>query len=146
MRFRRAQSQIFLVFAGSLLLGLALAVVSYARGQIYAEDLREISVRFLAVYSAPLGIIISGSLGRVATDRRSAPTKAFWTAMALAITWNALILGRTLLFAFGKEDRVTWLIDYVGTVASAGSFLTAATLTYFFAADQPGSRHDQPQQ
>lgn len=138
MKFRIAQVWILLIFLASLLVLLSLVAFSYEKQAIYSDDLRDLVVRFLAVYSVPLGVVISGIFGKAATPDRLAPERAFWVAIALALVWNFLILGRTLLFTFSANDRVTALVEYVDAVVGASSFLTVAALTYFFTTDQEG--------
>jgi hypothetical protein len=132
MKFSVAQFCILSVFVVSLLLALCLVGFSYGKNAIYAEDLRELTVRFLAIYSVPLGLIVSGIFAKSDSSKGVAPGRAFWTAIALAAIWNALILGRTLLFTFAAEDQVSSLVDFISGVAAASSFLTVAALTYFF--------------
>jgi hypothetical protein len=139
MKFSVAQVWILLVFVTSLLLELVLVGVSYGQNAIYPDDLRNLAARFLAIYSVPLGLIISGIFGKSAAQERLAPARAFWVALALAVVWNLLLLGRTLLFAFAPEDRVGDLVEFVNGVSAAGSFLTVATLTYFFTTDEKGT-------
>ena len=62
MRFAVAQTWILVVFLATFLIDLSLAGVSYLRHEIYAPDLLDLALRFLAVYSIPLGVIISGRL------------------------------------------------------------------------------------
>src|SRR5271169_2037411 len=109
MKFSVAQVRILSVFIASLLVGLSLLGVSFAKNAIYSQDLRDLAVRFLAIYSVPLGVIISGIFAKSDSSDRLAPRLAFWTAIALAVIWNALILGRTLLFTFTSEDQVSSL-------------------------------------
>ena len=122
----------------SLVLQLSLVALSYGRSAIYSDDLRDLVVRFLAVYSVPLGAIISGIFGKSASSDLPAPERAFWVAVSLAALWNLLILGRTLLFTFSATDKVSALTEYVDAVVAASSFLTVAALTYFFTTDHEG--------
>ena len=135
MKFRTAQNWILLIFMASLLLELSLIGLTFGRGAIYPEDLRDITLRFLAIYSVPLSVVISGIFGKSAAPGRNAPIRAFWTAVLLATVWNALILGRTLFFASSADDRVASLVEYVTAIAGASSFLTVASLTYLFTTD-----------
>jgi hypothetical protein len=143
MKFRVAQLSILSVFMTCLLVDLTLIAVSYGRNAIYSDNFKDLSVRFLVIYSIPLGITISGILGKGISAARMAPKGAFWVAVALAIAWNVPILARTIMFTFSADDRVASLTDYIDAVASAGSFLTASALTYFFAAEQGASRVKQ---
>jgi hypothetical protein len=145
MKFSVAQLWILSVFVASLLLELCLVGGSYARNAIYPQDLRDLAIRFLAIYSVPLGLIISGIFAKSDSSERVAPSRAFWTAIALAAIWNALILGRTLLFTFASEDQVSTLVDFISGVAAASSFLTVAALTYFFTtSNDKENRNEQP--
>jgi hypothetical protein len=130
-----AQTWILLVFLAALLIELSLVGLSYQRREIYAQDLLDLALRFLVIYSVPLGVIVSGIFAKSASADRVAPKTAFWIAVALAAVWNLLILVRTLLFTFSRDDRVGSLVDYVNGVAAASSFLTVASLTYFFTSD-----------
>jgi hypothetical protein len=138
MQFRVAQVWILAIFTASLVLELCLVGVSFIRGAIYADDFRDLTVRFLAIYSVPLGVVISGIFAKSASSNHLAPARAFWTAVLLAAVWNALILGRTLLFASSAEDQVTSLVEFVTATAAASSFLTVASLTYFFTVKKGG--------
>ena len=140
MKLVTAQNRILLVFVLSLLAVLALVSISYAQRAIYSSDLRDVVVRFLAIYSIPLGVIIPGMFGRASSGKRLAPRRAFWTALALALIWNLLIIGRTVFFTFATEDQVSSLLDFINTVATASSFLTVGALSYFFATDQGEKR------
>lgn len=134
MKFAVAQIWILAVFVVSLLLELSLVGASLATNAIYPQDLRDLTVRYLAIYAVPLGVIISGTFAKSRSSQRTAPIRAFWAAVVLAAIWNALILGRTLLFTFSSGDQISSLVDFVGGVATASSFLTVAALTYFFTA------------
>jgi hypothetical protein len=136
MKLLTAQNRILLVFVISLLALLCLASISYAQRSIYSSDLRDLVLRFLAIYSVPLGVIIPGIFGKASSGKHLGPRRAFWTAIALALIWNLLIIGRTALFTFASEDRVSSLLDFINTVATASSFLTVGALSYFFASDQ----------
>jgi hypothetical protein len=140
MKLVNAQNRILLVFVLSLLAVLSLVSVSYARKAIYSQDLRDLVVRFLAIYSIPLGVIIPGIFGKVSSRGRLAPPRAFWTAVALALIWNLLLMGRTVFFTFAAEDQVSSLLDFINTVATASSFLTVGALSYFFASDPDEKR------
>jgi len=142
MTFRTAQLWILLIFIASLLLQLFLVAVDYGRNAIYSDDLRNLVVRFLAIYSVPLGVVISGIFAKSAPTEQLAPKRAFWVAVSLAAVWNLLIVGRTLLFTFSSTDAVSALVEYVDAVVATSSFLTVAALTYFFTTAPEGNRHE----
>ena len=142
MTFRVGQIWILSIFMISLLLQLFLIAVDYGRNAIYPDDLRNLVVRFLAIYSVPLGVVISGIFAKSAPSTQLAPKRAFWVAISLAAVWNLLIVGRTLLFTISATDKVNALVEYVDAVVATSSFLTVAALTYFFTTDQEGKPHE----
>jgi hypothetical protein len=76
MQFRVAQVWILAIFMTSVVLELCLVGVSFIRGAIYADDLRDLTVRFLAIYSVPLGVVISGIFAKSASSKHRAASQS----------------------------------------------------------------------
>jgi hypothetical protein len=57
MKLAAAQNRILLIFVASFLLLLSLVSISYEQKAIYSQDLRDLVLRFLAIYSGNPEII-----------------------------------------------------------------------------------------
>jgi hypothetical protein len=125
------------VLAGVFLIGLAGSATSattcLAAGTIRSEELTEILVQLLSVYSVHLAVVIAGMF---AHDSKipDAPLGSgpALVAIVLAVLWNTLLFGRFLMFAVVKADAVDELLSYTTRVSAASSFLVAGTLSYVF--------------
>lgn len=137
MSLRRAQGLIAGIFLAGLLCNCVAVLLTYARGSIFADDLRAMLQLLLAEYSAPLAIVIAGIFGQApAEKRRLAGT--FWFAIAVSIVWNLFLLwgaSALLISSLGseaKEGAVDDFSSYVRTISSSATFLVSGALTYFF--------------
>jgi hypothetical protein len=133
MNVRHAQITLVALFMISLLLHLGCFGYSYISDAIYADDLQTLAVRILAVYSVPLGIMVGGIFGGSAKPADKAAGSTLWTAVALSLLWNVLLVFRSISFALSEQDSIASLLDYVDAVAGVATFLIGGALTYFFA-------------
>lgn len=133
MSIRHSRLALVALFVISLLLHMACFGYVFLIGAVYVEDLQTLTVRTLAVYSVPLGVIIGGIFGGTADPAGPAAPGTFWTAAAFSLLWNVLLVWRTVLFAFGEQDSITSLLSYVDAVAAGGTFLIGGALAYYFA-------------
>ena len=137
MSSRGAQAYIAATFLVGLLCNSAAVLVTYARGAIFPDDLRAMLETLLAVYSAPLAIIVAGFFGRPASDRKP-DAIVFWSAMVVSAIWNVFLLwgGVGLLAASfsqqSSESAVDDFSSYVRAISSAATFLVSGGLAYFF--------------
>lgn len=133
MRIQHAQITLLAMFLASLLLHLVLFAYTFIAGAVYVEDVQTLAVHILSIYSVPIGIILGGIFGGTAKSKKRAPSSTLWTAIALSILWNVLLVFRSLTFAIVDNDSIMSLLNYIDTVAGAGTFLIGAALAYFFA-------------
>jgi hypothetical protein len=134
---RRAQIWIAAVFLVGLLCNSAAILLAWARGAIYADNVRSMLETLLAVYSAPLAIVIAGFFGQDRADEKPF-FSTFWAAIAVTCMWNLFLLwaGTELLIsAFASSPRESAIDDfssYVTTISASATFLVSGVLTYFF--------------
>ena len=132
MPITRARVALVALFLGGFALQAAAVVYTYTKGEILSKEVLSLLVRLLAVYSVPLAVIFGGVFGQQDGGERRAPSFAFWLAAVLAGVWNVLLAWRTVAFTVAAEDSVPELAEYLEAVSSAGSFLVAGALAYFF--------------
>jgi hypothetical protein len=116
-----------------MVVNVAIIIYTYLSGAIYSEDLQNLSLVILTVYSVPLGVVIGGIFGKRHNKQIPAPMVAFYTALCLTLIWNLFLLVRTVAFGVAEQDSVASLTGYLTTVSSSGSFLVGGALAYFFA-------------
>jgi hypothetical protein len=137
MSLRSAQLRIAATFLAGLLCNSAAVLITYARGSIFADDLRTMLERLLAVYSGPLAIVIAGFFGQEAPDQKPV-TSNFWLAIVVSVIWNMFLLwGGIGLLASSlgsqpKESAIDDFLSYISTISSSATFLVSGALTYFF--------------
>jgi hypothetical protein len=137
MNIRRAQISIAAVFLLGLLCNSATVLIAYARGSIFADNLRAMLETLLAVYSGPLAIVIAGFFGQVGRDMTPIAS-TFWFAIAVAVIWNLFLLWGGMDFlasSFGSEPKESAIEDFssfISTISSSATFLVSGALTYFF--------------
>jgi hypothetical protein len=117
-------------------------MIAYSEEAISNKDLSSLIIKLLSVYSVHLAVIFGGIFAQqrnVNHKGRSARAAglAFWLAIVLAVIWNLLLVWRSVMFGMAafdvsSEDNVGYLSNYIESIASAGSFLVAGALTFFF--------------
>ena len=108
--------------------------------QMWPEDLEVLVLKILAIYSVHLTIILAGIFAQPKGPLDNPPPSITLTAFILSIFWNALLIWRSLAFAWARQDSVQYLTKYLEGVASASSFLVTGALAYFFAKSYAQSR------
>jgi len=137
MTFRSAQLRIAATFLAGLLCNSAAVLITYARGSIFADNLRTMLETLLAAYSAPLAIVIAGFFGQETSDQKPVAS-TFWLAIIVSVSWNVFLLwgGIGLLASsFGSQPEESAIDDfssYVSAISSSATFLVSGVLTYFF--------------
>ena len=136
IRLQRAQMVLASVFVVFLILQIGMIIYVYSLEGIYPEDVTNILLKMLIIYSVPLGIILGGVFGKGIRSKTNAPVVAFFLALVLAIVWNILLAWRGIAFALTTDDSVSQLINYLDVVATASTFLVAGSLSYFFSKEE----------
>lgn len=113
---------------------LALQLIAFfAVGhKMWPEDLQSLVLKVLAIYSVHLTVVLGGIFAQPSGSLEDPPSSLAWTAIALALLWNVLLIWRSVSFALAPRDSVTDLMKYLEGVASASSFLVTGTLAFFF--------------
>ena len=138
MTFATTRNVVVVVFLSGLLVGCLIFFAAYAHGTISAGDLTTLMTLMLASYSVHLGVILGGVFGAPNSKSLSEAGGAGVIATVVSIIWNALVIGRLILFGLAvvdveRTDSVDDVSSYVKTVAASGSFLVVGALTFFFA-------------
>jgi WD40 repeat protein len=131
MTMRRAQYALLGIFTGSLAVHVT-AFLAVSRA-MWPEDLQQILLTLLAVYSVPLAVILGGLFGRRRQLLKAPPPGLAWTAILLAGGWNSLLLWRSISFSVAGQDSPAQVITYMNAISAAASFLVAGMLAFFFA-------------
>lgn len=137
IRKRSARNLLWAVFVGSLIVEIALVAYARLASKIYLDDLKAILLALFAVYSIPLGIMSGGAFARSALHDGESSPGPVGVAVLLSLLWNAVLLGRVLLFAVAQSDDVDALREWIATVTASSSFLVAGALTFYFSSGEP---------
>lgn len=100
--------------------------------KMWPEDQQALVLKIIAVYSLHLSVILGGIFAQPKGRLEDPPDALAWTAIALAILWNALLIWRSITFVAAKQDSVQDLVRYLDGVSSASSFLVTGALAFFF--------------
>lgn len=142
MTLARARILLVSIFVGGLVLQSVCILIVYAKSAISSNDVTNLLVKMLGIYSVPLAVILGGIFARPAKSSQAgaseaAPSTAFFVSVGLALVWNALILWRGVSFSVAAfnpaiKDDVNLFTSYVDGISKASSFLVAGALAYFF--------------
>jgi hypothetical protein len=102
------------------------------RQHMWPQDLQTLLLKLLAVYSVPLSVILGGIFGQSRKPLTNPSPAVAWTAIVLAVLWNLLLVWRSISFTLASVDSVSDLVEYLDAIASAGTFLVAGALAFFF--------------
>jgi hypothetical protein len=134
----RSRVVLIAVFALCLVVQVIVVMLAYSKGAIASGDLISLLTKLLAIYGVHFAVIIGGIL---AQHQNAQPAQvsaiAFWLAVALSLIWNLLLVWRSVIFGMAAydvniEDSVTRLLSYLDSISSAGSWLVAGALAFFF--------------
>lgn len=138
MTMTRARIVLIAMFVGSLAIQILAVIVTYSKGTIAYDDLTNLLVKLLVIYSVHLGVIFGAIFAQAGREKDKAPpSTAFSVAVILAAMWNLLLVWRSVSFGMAaydpdSEDNVDQLSSYLQTISSAGSFLVTGALAFFF--------------
>lgn len=130
MTFNRVRFTLLGIFLGFLAMQLALLFA--VNNTMWPEESRNAALKFLAIYSMPVGVIVGAIAAKPNPRMKDPPASLAWTAIALVVLWNLLVAWRPISFSFAKEDSVDDLLKYIDAIVGGSSFLLAGTLTFFF--------------
>jgi hypothetical protein len=130
MSMNRAKFLLMGIFVAFLV--VQLGALFHVRNGMWAEDFEKLLLRVLAIYSAPLGVVLGGMFAQPKTSLAAPPPALAWSALALAVLWNLLLVWRTISFSIAGEDSATDLMKYLDSVAAGSSFLVAGVIAFFF--------------
>jgi hypothetical protein len=108
-------------------------IFSYSKGAFYSDEIEQLIIQLLKIYSIPFGVIIGGIFGQKALKQKMNDRSAFIIAVSLSVIWNLLLVFRTITFVFASQDSVTVLLNYLNSVSAGGMFLIGGSLCYYFA-------------
>jgi hypothetical protein len=126
---------IFLAFLVAQLISFVLI-----NQRLWPDELSALVLKLLAIYAVYLGVILGGIFAHPQRILEPSSSATAWTAILVSVLWNILLIWRSVLFCLANQDSVGELVKYLDTVASAGSFLVAGALGFFFA---KGAHTDQ---
>jgi hypothetical protein len=132
MSMGSAQMALVTIFLVGLVTQISLVFVARQKGLAKPTEQTALITQLLSIYSVQLGVIIGGIFSQQLDPAQEAPRAAFWLAFSLSLVWNLLLLIRSISFALSAGDTVQHLRSYLKSVASAGSFLVAAAIAFFF--------------
>jgi hypothetical protein len=136
MSMNQARFGLLAIFLGSLVLQLSAFLL--VRNRMWPEELLPLVLKLLGIYSVQFGVVLGGIFAQPKVSLSDPPAALAWTALILATLWNVLLVERSLSFSLAQQDSVVGLSNYLDSISSAGSFLVAGVLTFFFGkATQP---------
>ncbi len=139
VRMQRAQIGIAVVFIAGMFLNVVAVLIAYVHHAIYFENVKDLLITLLAVYSGPLAIVFAGVFAKRGVALRRPALTTFWFAVCVSIAWNLFLVGGSVglvAAAFGnsaKEGAVEEFTSYLRTISSSATFMVSGALTYFFA-------------
>jgi hypothetical protein len=131
MTMNRARFSLLAIFLAFLVAQLISFLLMNQR--LWPDELSTIVLKLLAIYAVYLGVILGGIFAHPQRILEQPSPATAWTAILVSVLWNLLLVWRSVLFCLANQDSVGELIKYLDTVASAGSFLVAGALGFFFA-------------
>jgi len=126
------------IFVLGLVVQAIVVMLAYSKSAIASGDLISLLVKLLAVYAVHFAVIIGCIFAQRHTARPAQVSMiAFLLALTLSLIWNALLVWRSVIFGMAAydvsvEDSVTRLLTYMDSISSAGSWLVAGVLAFFF--------------
>jgi hypothetical protein len=119
---------------GIFVLCLAFQVIAFflVGHKMWPEDLQSLVLKLLAIYSVHLTVVLGGIFAQPSGHLKDPPPSLAWTAICLALLWNALLVWRSLSFSIAPRDSAEDLIKYLEGMASSSSFLVTGALAFFF--------------
>jgi len=130
MNANRVRFLLMWIFVAFLV--VQLGALFHIRNSMWPEDFDKLILRLLAIYSAPLGVVLGGIFTQPKTPIATPPSGLAWTALALVVLWNTLLAWRTLSFSLSTDDSANDLLRYLDQIAAASSFLVAGAIVFFF--------------
>jgi len=130
MTIARVRVTLFWVFIVFLVVQLAAVVLTYIKGEVYADELLSPLGKLIAIYSVPFAVILGGVFGQ--RRAKKAQSSVFWIAFCLTLVWNLILAWRSIAFALMKEDSEAELSKYLDAMAIYSSSLIAGLLSYLF--------------
>jgi hypothetical protein len=114
--------------------GLSIQLVAFlaVSSKMWPEDFQGLIVKLLGLYSVHFGVILGGMFAQPKGPLEDPPAPLAWSAIFLATLWNSLLVWRSLNFSAAAQDSATDVTKYMDAVSSAGSFLVAGMLAFFF--------------
>jgi hypothetical protein len=131
MTVKRTRLALLGVFGGCLAVQIGFLLFAAAK-RMWPEDLQKVLVAVLAVYSAQLGVIVSGIFAEPKRSSKKPQPAIAWAAILLSIVWNLLLAWRSISFSLASEDSPADLVGYFNVISSSASFLVAGALVLFF--------------
>ncbi len=126
------QTRFGLLSIFTVCLAIQLAAIIAVRQRMWPEDLEQLALKLLGMYSVHLGVILGCIFAQSHTRSRVVPQGVAWTAILLSVFWNLLLLWRSISFSMAEQDSVTDLVNYYEKIASHSSFLVAGAVAFFF--------------
>ncbi len=100
--------------------------------KMWPEDLQSLVLKMVTIYSIHLTVILGGIFAQAGGPLDDPPAPLAWTAIAVALLWNALLIWRSISFVKATADSTSELIKYLDGVSSSSSFLVTGALAFFF--------------
>src|SRR5436853_5051905 len=102
---------LFLVFFVAYLIHASAFFISYHRGRIYADEMRELMVIVLKIYLVHFAVIMGGFFGKKSKPKQ-VEMYSFWVALVSSVGWNLLLLWYSVLFGYMGKGTIIELSTY----------------------------------
>ena len=135
MTLLKARLTLFVVFLSGFFLQYGAIVHAFLKRRIYSDELSDLTLILIQVYSVPLAIVIGGIFSGLTHSSSSAKaTRRYYFAIAflLVLAWNFLLIWRSTAFGLLGGGTVTDLADHLKQVSAYGSWLLAGCLAFYF--------------
>jgi hypothetical protein len=133
---QRARILISLLFVASLLVQCGLLLAAQLHGGFDIKELPGLLTIMFGLYAPHLGLTLGATFSGTNDSSFSMRKSLFWTAVALALAWNVLLIVRTVVFTSAAftdlNDSQADLIAYMEKIGAPSSVLVVAPLAYFF--------------
>lgn len=136
MTITRARVCLLSVFLTALILQSVAMAYAFLKSRIYSNELSDLILALLQIYSVHLAICIGGIFGGFfvgsSKTTKLTPNNYFWIAFLLVLVWNLFVVWRSVAFGFVGVGTVPEVGDYLKQVSAYSTWLVAGCLTFYF--------------
>ena len=133
LSYRHTRTGLIVVFILGFFANVLSILYLYFNGGLEDYDATNTIVVTAEIYSIPLGVILAGIFAQNRDPDEPVNRNIFLVAIVMSLTWNLLLIWRSLAFVMASFPDITLYIDELKNLANKSLFMVAGILAYFFA-------------